>query len=671
MKLWVRRLMLCGLVPSAATLFALPTARADPVFGLGTWSGEVSLDNELDRQTTHTTGTPDTEFVRRRHDEKLGLRNSFYVFNPRLLTGNLGMTFGLIQEQDRTNGLSSSQTGKLIDYNFAAGILSYMPYPITIFANRSENLFSHPFGGQSALTFESRGASFRLNENNFLQNRGFRYFSAALSARQEHTQETTTVFTQQFHRDEKQDILGLQAHKGFTTADLDFNYETTHGMDSTQPELNNQNQSANLAYSLDFGPTLNRRWDSRLYYFTRSDKTTNKLLSADERVHIDHFDNLSTDYSYLFNRSDTQAGAATLQAGSFQLEHRLYRELSSSLKTQVQRQNLPNGNRTHYAEQLNSNYQRNLTPSHHIFVSAGGRYQIDNNNLTSPQINVTDAAYAAPSPLGAGASFTLSDPFVNTSTIVVVDTRGRGRLPTTLDVDYNIIQEGNLTKIVPLVTSPVIQAGDPLLVSYTFEVAPNIKFSTSSWWLNGGLDFSWIALSLMHQAVDEKLLSGRDNQFLENQRTDTAQLELRGDWGPAQARASAAYEIQDSTHLAYTRWRFSQLLTYRPYYDLMMALNADQSITDFTLPVRHNATQSVRLTLDWFAPDGWGTTTYIAARRFEDSEAPTETQLEAGVKARRHFGELDIVPSFTAYNLKRGSSESTDMRVELTITRRF
>jgi hypothetical protein len=668
MKQWHTAILLAEIMGAIAMLFS-HEARAEPVFGFGKWGGEIELDYEQDRQVTSSPGSPDLEFNRLRYDEKLGIRNQgFFIVDPRLFTGNLGLTFDLFQEHDRFDGNKEYQNGKLTGYNFDAGLLNEKPYSATIFANHNEDVSSREFGGRSAVTFESRGASLHLREDSFLLDRGIPYFNATLSVREEHTLEETTSFAQRFTRDETRDITTLDATKGFINADLGFRYEQTDVVDRVRPQSAFQTQAANLNYSLDFGPTLNRRWNSRVYFIDRTENSPATFLTVDEQLRIEHHQDLYTDYRYLFFRNDTQTGATTTQNGTFLVHQRIYKNLTTDYKLQGQTQDIPGGNRSYYAGQLDFNYRRSLTPDHHVFVHLGTRYQLDDNDLNVSQVNVIDEPHTAPSPLGVGVGFTLNNPFVIASTIVVLDST---RIAATPGVDYDIVQEGDSTKIVPITGSLIISPGENLFISYAFEVAPSIQYSTVSWWVSGGMDFRWIAVSYGHEEFDQTLLAGRDGRFLDDRRSDTAQLELRGDWGSTQARAGATYLTLDSTRLAYTRWQFSQLLAYRPRYDLLLSLNTEQSFTDYRLPERESSTHSARLSFDRFAPSGWYTTVYASTRTLHDSEQPDEILREAGLKARRSYAKLNIVPSLTWSDRERGGVETTDRRVEVKLTRRF
>ncbi len=69
--------------------------------------------------------------------------------------------------------------------------------------------------------------------------------------------------------------------------------------------------------------------------------------------------------------------------------------------------------------------------------------------------------------------------------------------------------------------------------------------------------------------------------------------------------------------------------------------------------------------------DSFFITMFVGLRTFQDSQLPTETVREAGVRARWTYGKLEVTPTFTWSDRERGSTETTDLRFDLTVTRRF
>lgn len=504
-----------------AVVMALAPVSAEPRFGLGRLEGDAGVGFELGRKRTRVDGAVESESLRTRSDERLQLRNSgAWILAPGLATASFGATFGLLQEDAAIDGQDLSRRGRLLGYSFETVLLSDMPYTLTLFANRNETVASREFGGVSDTAFTNRGGSVRLGEDSILRDLGVRHFTSTLGARQEWTGETTTVLGQSFVRDEQRTVLTYEGNKGFETADLGLRYELTALEDRVNPLGSFRAHAATLSYSLDFGPTLNRRWDSYVRYAARTGASPNTFVSVDEALRLDHAENLFTDYRYLFSRSETPAGATNAHVGTVKAQHRLYQSLTTSLTGQGTLQELDGGTRASYAGQIDLDYQRKLGGYGRLLAGTGLRYQMDEQQLRRGRIDVLDEAHTAPARLGGDAGFTLANRFVIGSSIVVVDTRGGARLPAVAGVDYVVRQDGDFTKIVPLVGSAVILSGDPLAVSYSFELDPSAKFSTTTWRTTAGLDFGWVALSLAHEQSDQSLVSERDGNFLDDRRRD-------------------------------------------------------------------------------------------------------------------------------------------------------
>jgi hypothetical protein len=642
-------------------------------FRLGSWAGSLEVGYQADRERSHSPdGVADIATELRQMSERLLIRNEgLYVFDPRLVRGNLGMTFGLQQERDSANGSTNSRNLKLHGYTFDAIVLAEKPISGGVFANRSQSFTSQPFGRTDS-TFANRGATVSLSEDSFLKRRGIRYLRSNLRVEQQRIQEaTTSVLGQGYRRDERRNIFTFDGLKGFDTADLDWRYEFNDLKDSINPQGSFRSHAASLNYSLDFGQRLNRRSDTHLSYSNRSGVFPTSIVTGDERVHIDHYTNLSTDYRYQLMQIDTQAGKTLSQIGSFQIQHELYRNLTSTAQTSATHTDLPTGKRDSYAGQVDFNYRRGLPWNGTVFVRTGGRNQVDDNHLSASQIDVTDESHAAPSPLGAGAGFVLGQPFAVASSLVVVDTRGGARLATALNIDYELVVEGNIVHVVPLITSAVIQPGDPLAVSYAYQVDPSIKYDTTAQWLSAGVDFRWISLSAGHEQSNQTLLAGQDSRFLQAMRKDTAQLDLRGAWKSFQGQAGAAYVRYESTRLAYTQQRYNQLVSYRPRSNLTLLLTADSTRTAFTLPQHQTDSRTLRLTMDWYGRGGWSATGLISRRVYADSSMPTETVNEASLRARLDYGKFSLVSAFTAADRARGGFQTNSWRVDMTATRRF
>ncbi|MFZ0888019.1 MAG: hypothetical protein WA005_06175 [Candidatus Binataceae bacterium] len=636
-------------------------------FALGEWTGQLAAGYEWEQQEIQGPSGPSSEVTRNRYDEDVQLRNEgFYLIDPRLVEASAGVNLDFFQEDDKSSiAGSGTQNGTLIGYDVSTVFLGQEPYTAAFSANRNENVTSTLFGGRTDSTNQSFGLTGKLREYSFLRD-VVPYFSSSIYLRQDEADESTTQLGQTFKLDETRDSLAYEADKGFQTADLNFNYQFVSDRYTGNNTFSFSTQWANLNYNLDFGPNLNRRFDSRVSYYTSSGAFAQSFLYADERLHIDHFQNLSTTYEYLLSDISSQGQRDTSQTGIFQLEHRLYQNLTTLLTLQGFYDTLTQGQRDFYAVELTPSYSHSIPWGGTLYLNGSGRYEIDDNHLSGSQIPVVNEEHTA-TPSG----FTLNNPFVVVSSIVVVDTRS-GRVPCQLDRDYDVIAEGTLTEIVPIPTSPIIRPGDPLEVSYSYQVATQGQFSTKILLAGAGMSFSWINFDYQHQQTDQTMLSGQGGQFLYDLQQDQGRIDVHREWESVDARANALYQTYDSTSglftLKYTLQNYGQFLTYRTPWSMVLRLNAQEMFINYT-PQRETQSRDFEATLDRFFGPGNYLSAYGRLRTITDSEFPTQQYLESGLRVHWQWGKIHAEPAFSWMVTKYGPLKTTDPHLILRIGR--
>ncbi len=663
------RAIALGFAGAALVLCMATRTHAQARWGLGRWQGDGIFFLDWEKQDDKRSQSKYETIL---FQERLRLRNlGAFLVDPRFFRFNLGGSFGLSQEE----GIAASDNplrvgnGTLYDYAFDGVFLGDRPYPVTVFANRSESILTQGFGGRADVRFESRGGTFELREGSFLERRGIRHFTSVLDVRQELLNEDSSVFGSPFLRDETRNVVRYGAHKGGESSDMDLRYELDDVSDPINLADNFQSHTVRAVHSLDFGARLNRRLDSVLYYFTRSGVGPSSYLSFDEGLRIDHSANLASNLRYDFSRSDSSVGVTTTNSGSASVRHQLYGHLTTTIDGRGLRQDFPNGAKTIYGGQAGAAYRRSLPGQGELSAQTYVGYQVDDNAFTSSRVDVVDEPHAAPPLLGAGAGFTLANPFVMSDTVVVVDVRGGARLPTVLNLDYILTQEGSLTRVVPLAGSPVIRPDDPLEVSYAYSVDPGLEYSTATLSARTGIDYRWFGLSYQHVLSDQTRLSGAATpQFLIDQNVDDFSLELRHQWNAVRGQSTVAYEIFNSTIVDSRSWRFSQLLSYQPRFDLNAQLSGDQDLIDYPNENRRSESYLVRATVDWLTPIGPSLAPFAGYRSYRDTGTQRDEILDFGVRLRWTFRNLEISQSFSWADYRR---RLNDVRAQLQITRRF
>jgi len=643
-------------------------------FALGQWQGGVVGGYEWEDETT-TAGRVSSSVLRNRLDEDVHLSNNgFYIVDPRLIEGTAGGDLDFFQETDKFAGSNKSQDGTLIGWDAVVSVLGEKPCTGILFSHRNEGVISTDFGGRTDTLTQNFGGILMLRQDSFLRE-SFPYFSADLYARQEEADQSTTQLGESYTINETRDVAGLDAYKGFQTADLDFSYQLVDDSYTGTSRNSFTNQWANLNYSLDFGPTLNRRWDSRITYLTRSGGGIDEsFLYADERLHIDHFKNLSTSYEYLFINTDTQGQQSTSNTATFQLQHRLYQSLVNTLTLQGSYETFsPQGHTDFVAAEESSTYNRSIPWGGTLILGSDGRYEIDQDHVNGP-ITILNEKHTAPAFFGPGIGFTLSAPFIATSTIVIYDTRGGGRLLTRLGVDYNIVAQGQWTKIVILPTTLVILPGDALEVSYSYVVGPTGRYSTTSLSADAGVTFGWISLVGAFQQSNQSMQSGTGSQYLYNTRQESGQLDLHKDWEWVDARVSALYQIYHTQSESvgvfdYTMQNYGEYLTFQPGWSTTLHVNGDEAFTDYTQTAQQSSDLSFEAALDRFFSSGNFFTAFARARQINESDFPTETDYEAGLRADFRYGKIYIWPWFSWIERTYGPTKTNDPHIMLKIGR--
>lgn len=323
--------------------------------GLGQWSGAVETGYDRSSQTTRSSAGSSSGSSQRMRESLRVANRGFYLLDPRLLTGGLGLTLNLNQSSSQGAG-SRRVSGQGIGYAFDATALAEKPYTASVYANRDETQTTQFFGGRTEGTFDNRGLSLRLTQDSILKDWGFPWFSADLRVRDEHHQDTTTVFDQSFERDETRRTIEFNASKGYETADLALRYQSTDQSNRKLADARFRSQNGGLGYSIDFGPGLNRHFNSNLDYTTTSGISRLNRFSGNGTLNIDHYRNFSTNYSYGYSRQVSSGFTGIRHNGSAGFTHQLYSNLTTSASVDGSRFAVPGGTLNQYGGQFGQRY---------------------------------------------------------------------------------------------------------------------------------------------------------------------------------------------------------------------------------------------------------------------------------------------------------------------------
>jgi hypothetical protein len=651
------------------------TSASAQAFRLGTWDGALEGTVGFSRQDTNTTGQAGSRFEDLQAQEQLTLRNTgAYFFDPRLVTLTVGGTFGLTQERLSSNGTSDTLNGTLWGYEASLNILPESPYSLNVFANRNQTINNQVFGGRTESIQQNEGASLYAREI---------YIPSTLSVLHQNLNNETTTGTVTAQQDQTITSVAYQGNRGWENSEASLYYGFIDLTDHVFPNLSYQSNEGSLLYSLDFGPELNYRWDSRMRFFTRTGTTQLTTATVDELLRIDHTERLQTNYQYSLYWTDTAGGATATNIGTFTLRHQLYESLTTTFGLQATITTLPNGEEYTYGGRLDLAYQKRLPGDGRVNIGIGGELQYTDNHFQAPESFVPQETFTFATPFALPVL--LKNPFVVVSSIVITKT-AVGPLPAGCIAppgpptplvqgrDYTLNTVGNLTEIVPipcLGVAPGINPGDTIAVDYRFAVPTSLAYTTESWHANASVDYHWIRPYLIVQGYDQNLVSGHDGRFLNDLRWDTVGLELRSDG--ERVRATILGEVQNYTtrEVAYNAVRSAQFMGFTILPQLTLTLTGAESWFDYSRPQRHTQTFNGLLTMNYALGANISATAIAGIRYFQDTLAPTERTFEAGLQGRWMFRKLEIDPTLEFFDTRRGNTTTKDFQAMLHIIRRF
>ncbi len=676
-----RRVGFGGLGIGLVALFFLTTPAAGQGLRLGKWDGSVELLADFSDVEVDTAGPPRTssETENKRTEERITLRNTgAYVLDPRFITLSLGVTWGRSQEdtESQSNGTSfeDDRDADLSGFDLFAGFLpGNDTFAANVFANRNKFIQTRELAGSTDVDVENRGVTFFAKRLPL---------PSTLTIRQELDDEEARTGPIVTATDERRDIVTYEGRRGWENKQMVLRYESIDKSDEVRPELDFESEEANVFTSVDFGPELNRRWDSRIRLFSREDFSEEDRLDVDQFVQIEHSERLRTHYRYFLLDTDRPGGETTTQTASFTLNHQLYESLTTEVRIDVRDESFDDGERDLYNARVNLGYSKRLPREGRLFadllVSTGEEEDDFDEAFVAQEQHTFATPFALPE--------ALDNPNVIASSVDVTKivngppVPGCGVFPVPIPlvegVDYTLQTVGSTTEIAPLpcsLTTPGINPGDTIAVDYRFTRggAP-VTFTTDNLRAGVSVDYGWIRPFFSYERRDQDLVSGSDDSFLTDEDSDTIGVELR--YARARLRARFLFEREDfeSDDQAFEIVRADQFLRYSFKPGLWLTVNGRQSFKDFSFPVdRETDVKTVRATLTYARNTNLYVDVFAGVEDFEDTLVPDERTAELGVQARWRYGKLEVNPSLKVIDVERGDTDSRETRAFVRVIRRF
>ncbi len=667
-----RRVLSVG-VPAFALMLPVGPARAD-IVGLGSRSASIELAVEAAQQKI-ASATTVTRINDLRMEERLHLRNEgAYLFSPSLISLALGADLGLSQEWLRPTQERQFRDGTLLGYDVFTTLLEEQPTSLSLFAARSQSVLSQELASRNDVVTQQRGATLFARRLPF---------PSMWAIRQELSDEASRTGEFVSRRDDRRTILSYEGQRGWTDQELDVKYELVRFEDAVTPSFDYDSHEASFTYGSDFGMELNRHEDLRARLLVRQGQTDVTTALVDELLRVDHTERFWSEYRYFLSYADTDGQASTTHTLTAGAHHRLYDNLTTSLAGDSVFQIVPGGRRDVWRTRLDTAYTKRLPWQGRLMGGLGGRLEYQADAFQSATSFAPQEIHTAASPVAL--PITLQGTSIMSSSVVVTKT-SLGPLPAgcaavagppvalVLGRDYTLLPTAQSLQVVPLPcfgSTPGINPGDTIVVDYQFSVVPSMTFSTVSWRTDLSVDYRWIRPYVSYGQTAQQLLSGLDNGTLDQQRSDAAGVELRYDQGAAHAGLLGEISRLDSKQVGYDRLRSSQFVTHSPWPDVTLSMNVDEAWMDFWDPPHQTRTLNAQLAMTYAPAPSLLVEGSASLRRLADTLLLSERDREARLRLRWLIRRVELLPTFSLIDRRRGDTHTEEWRMLVRMVRRF
>ena len=549
-----------------------------------------------------------------------GLRTSGSIYHPNLLSfdfngeGGLGWlhdTFKSPGTPDQTR----NEDQNLLRYNLQANLLTGKPYNANFVANRDHTYRNYDFF--STYEVDSTRYSGQMNWTTETLN-----LTAEIGTRDEtstglqnsgglsdvtYINETYLNFNGTHKRETGQTTL-IYRYDQFDNTFTSVNSLNSSNVITSISQQNSVNNTVSLSDSETFGSRRQGAATTGASYslYEYSSQQT-ETITANENITFNHQPKLDSFLIVDFNHSSLNPTTSSMVQGTAGVRHRLYDSLTSTFDGHGSYDTTSgfssSGSNDRYGVGLREDYTKRLGDWGRL--SFGGGIIADHEDHESVGASaqtILDEKHTLYLP--GNFQHPNSGRLNHQPVIAVIEVRGPVGLATE-NVDYSVLQSGQLTEIQLIQGSLVLREGDEVFVTYQ-SLSYNASFESLNCTAQIRLDmFNCFGLY------------GRFN-WVDNNAPPTAMAETLtdlvggADFSWRWLRLGAEYENYDSSFTQYDAWRFYETFTWQPSSSSTLSLDVSESFyryADDSKQTRYQAIARYNLqlnsTLAWYAEGGY------------------------------------------------------------------
>lgn len=524
------------LVVYAVLLGGIPHAQAVEWLNFYPVTGELSVG--VDGRWRHNDSGPSTREIE--YEERLRLQLGGYSLDPRFFTFKVKLEPRLTQERVDSASETIRTDSTSLNYSARFSALHGLPAsPVSL----SGALSAHTgetegnLGNRADFTSENREASLHWK---------FRPFQSTLSYTDQSLEQTFIPGFGQPPR-ERDEFQRTLTYRGKSRG-MELLLKDNEFDDRTPQDNDYESQQARLGNNFHWGKGSNLV--SRLEYYDRQGFNAEEKVSVHESLRLQHTQNLYTNYDYGYESLNRTTDTET-HRGSFQANHRLYKNLDTSLKFNGYTAQSEEFQEDTYNTSLDFNYTKQVRPGVRISANLGGGYSV--TDRTGGQLDFTESAT-----IPATGIVVLTQRFIIWSTIIVT---APGCAPCLDGTDYLVEDTGGDSTQLRIPAGSPINIDDTITVDYAYQ-PPTVEYYGIPFRVGVRLDYGGFSFYHRTTGEDRTFISGPDPTAVTDRRTDTTGVEWKWTRGRSGVSAGAERIYTETTDWKNTEYALRQSLNY-------------------------------------------------------------------------------------------------------------
>ena len=621
----------------------------------GRWGGRADMAFDRDSSDSEV-GDGTFGVVRSALRGGASLRNPELILGPRLLVGNVGLDFSLSRDALRVGGLASPGTGRVAGYDVGLTALPDRAFSIGLFAARNQNVLPTIFGTARDQRTERRGALVRLRAP---------ILDSTINWTEESFESEARTQRSVYRDGENRRIFAYTGTGSSVRQTLALDYRRERRTDLVFPALSFPLQTTKLRYGFALDEEVSgRSLVSTIGLTRRGGDLRRDHLRAETRLDYQLSPALDTRSAFRLERVDASTIERDSRNVDFQLQHRLYESLVTTVALRGTLEEFQSGSRDLYGGRLLFDYRKKLIAGGRLSARLARTYDREANRFGEGEDVVLDEVHTA----RFGAPIRLQVARVIPGGVVVTDAARSTIFQE--GFDYTVEFIGDFAEI-GIVPEGRIQDGRTVIVDYRVRVSPFTSTLTTQPLLDLSVDYGWINPYLHLQRVSRTLLSGRDDGSVFDRTSRTAGVRLRWSLRKLRIALDGTRRTENARNLSFESLQFGQVVSYSFGPGRGLSVDLVETVTDFRIPDRRESLGSARVDFRWQATPVMSLQAVGLARRRRDSLGFDEDFYQAGVDGRWQRVNLELFTSISRNWGERAQQSFDGLRVSVGATRSF